>query len=123
MIKSRDAPAMADGCAGACNDARAVHPEMESFERWDFVIWQGAGGDAARASLAVRDAVQSAREQVHTIASRPEAAIAEIPQLPRLDVFSTPASSKSSHDALHRGCGVFPDDANNPIHQTVSILR
>jgi len=28
-----------------------------------------------------------------------------IPISPGLDVFSAPASSKSSHDARHRGCG------------------
>jgi len=94
---------------------------MESCERWDFVIWQEACDDAARAPLAVRDAVQSAKEQAHTIASRPETAITGIPQLPRMDAFSTPASSKSSHDAQHRSCGVFLADAKNPFHQTASI--
>ncbi|MCA9689837.1 MAG: hypothetical protein KC636_09520 [Myxococcales bacterium] len=42
---------------------------MASFERRDFVIWRGAGGDAARAPLASRDDVQSAKEQVQTIAT------------------------------------------------------
>jgi len=44
---------------------RAVHLEMESFERQNFVIWQGACGDAARAPLAVRAAVQGAKDQAH----------------------------------------------------------
>ncbi|MBU2485148.1 MAG: hypothetical protein KKG78_08670, partial [Alphaproteobacteria bacterium] len=30
---------------------------------------------------------------------------ASLPVSPGLDVFSAPASSKSSHDALHRACG------------------
>jgi len=94
---------------------------MESFERRGFVIWQGVCGDAARAPSVVRDAVQGAKEQAHTIASRSDAAITGTLQLPRLDAFSTPAPSKSSHDARHRGCGVFLADAKNPFHQTVSI--
>jgi hypothetical protein len=94
---------------------------MESSERRDFVIWQGACGDAVRAPLAVCDEVQSAKEQAHTIASRPDAAIAEAPQLSRLDVISTPALSKSSHDARHRDCGVFLAGAKNTFHQTASI--
>jgi len=40
---------------------------MESFERRDFVIWQGAGGDAAQAPLASRDAVQGAKDQVQAM--------------------------------------------------------
>jgi len=40
---------------------------MESFERRDFVVWPGAWGDAARAPLASRDAVQGAKDQVQTI--------------------------------------------------------
>jgi len=94
---------------------------MESFERRDFVIWQGARGDAARAPLAARDAVQSAKEQAHTIGFRPDVTIAGTLQLPRLDAFSTPASSKFSHDALHRSCGFFLAGAENPFHQTASI--
>jgi len=55
---------------------RAVHLEMESSERRGFVIWRGACGDAVRASLAVRDEVQSAKEQAHTIAWQLDNAIA-----------------------------------------------
>ncbi|MCC0052281.1 MAG: hypothetical protein H6881_10425 [Rhodobiaceae bacterium] len=76
---------------------------MESFERWDFVIWQEAGGDAARAPLASRDAVQSAKGQVQAIMM--DLSLSTCPSSPGLDVFSAPASSKASHDALHRACG------------------
>jgi len=41
---------------------------MESFERRDFVIWRGVGGDTAQAPLAFHDAVQSVKDQVQTIA-------------------------------------------------------
>ncbi len=86
------------------------------------MIWQGAQGDAAPAPLAVRNTVQGAKDQAHTIASRPCGCVRENhPQPSRLDVFSTPASSKSSHDALHRACGIFLAGAKNPFHQTVSI--
>ncbi|MGJ8572869.1 MAG: hypothetical protein ACSHXI_19460, partial [Hoeflea sp.] len=74
-----------------------------------------------RAPLAVRDEVQSAKKQAHTIVRWTYIAIAGAPQLPCLDVFSAPASSKSSHDAQHRGCGVFLADAKNTFHQTASI--
>jgi len=94
---------------------------METFERRDFVIWREACGDAVRAPLAVRDDVQSAKEQAHTITWKTYIAIEEAPQLPRLDLFSAPASSKSSHDARHHGCGVFLADAKNTFHQTASI--
>jgi hypothetical protein len=66
---------------------------MESFERRDFVIWREVCGDAVRAPLAVRDDAQSAKGQAHTITWRTDTAIAEAPQLPRLVVFSAPASS------------------------------
>jgi hypothetical protein len=45
----------------------ADHLWMEAFERRNFVIWPGARGDAARAPLASRDAVQGAKDQVQTI--------------------------------------------------------
>ena len=41
--------------------------KWKQVERWDFVIWQGADGDAVRAPLAVRDDVQSTKERAHTI--------------------------------------------------------
>lgn len=59
---------------------------MESFERRDFVIWRGAGGDAARAPLASRDAVESARDQVQAIAMHDDRV--KHPISPGLDVFS-----------------------------------
>jgi hypothetical protein len=93
---------------------------MESFERWDFVIWQGAWGDAVQAPLAVRDDAQSAKGQAHTIDWQTHTLNAQAPHLPRLDVFSAPASSKSSHDAPHRDCGVFLAGSKNPFHQTAS---
>jgi hypothetical protein len=37
---------------------------MESFDRRDFAIWQGACGDAAQAPLASRDPVHGAKDQV-----------------------------------------------------------
>jgi hypothetical protein len=76
---------------------------MEPFERRNFVLWQGAWGDAARAPLASRDAVQSAKGQVQTIMM--DCFGSNCPSWPGLDVFSAPASQKSSHDALHRACG------------------
>jgi hypothetical protein len=57
---------------------------MESFERWDFVIWQGAWGDAVQAPLAVRDDAQSAKGQAHTIAWRTDTLVAQAPHLASL---------------------------------------
>jgi len=51
----------------------AVHLEMESFKRRDFVIWQGAYGDAAQAPLAMRNAVQGAKSRRARLRERPEA--------------------------------------------------
>ncbi|MGJ8571860.1 MAG: hypothetical protein ACSHXI_14280 [Hoeflea sp.] len=99
--------------------ARAVQFEMGSFERWEFVIWLGACGDAVRAPLAVRDALQSVEEQAHSIAYRFAAAIAGTLQLPRLNAFPTPTLLKFTYDALHRSSRCFPcwREKSNPSNR------
>jgi hypothetical protein len=47
--------------------AGAVHLQLESFERRDFVVWQGAQGDAVQAPLALRNAVQNAKDQARAV--------------------------------------------------------
>jgi hypothetical protein len=90
---------------------------MESFERRDFVIWLGAGGDAARAPFASRDAVQSAKNQVQTIWI---AFSANLPVSLRLGRLFRASVVKILARCAASRLRFFLADTKNPVHQIAS---
>jgi hypothetical protein len=94
---------------------------MESFERRDFVIWQEVHYDAVRAPLAVRDDVQSAKDQAHSIAWSTDTLLRK--HCNRLAWMTFPLQRRQNPPTM-RGIVAsvfFLADAKNTFHQTASI--